>query len=56
MLRCAAWDHTILMCTKLAEKIPTVSIYSTGFFSLSRKGVRKKLNPDTLKWCSRVFK
>ena len=36
--------------------IPVVVVYSNGFFSLSGKGVRKKLDPDTLKWCSRVFK
>ena len=29
-------------------------VYSDGFFSLSGVGVRK-LDPDTLKWCSSEF-
>ena len=32
--------------------IPAVGFYSNGFVSLSGIGVRKKLSPDTLKWCS----
>ena len=35
--------------------IPAVGVCSNGFFSLSGIGVRNKLNPDTLKWCSSVF-
>ena len=39
----------------LAQPFPAVGVYSNVFFSLSGVGVRNKLNPDTLKWCSSVF-